>query len=381
MLLLCSSCVSNSNSNNTPAEESITEKEEYVIKIGVLSNQSAGFSNEGKRAVLGIKYAAEKKKTVTIDEQEYDLRLEVANYTQTQSSALKAANELIAKGADIVIASFCGQYDKAAARLKEANIPVIDYFGQSSKMLEENENIFSLCTSAVTKARFCAKYAHKTKKSEKAYILCDISSTNSKESAFYFKESFEAYSKSAKISYFERDCVDFSSYAKEIRNGKYDIIYAPIDLFYAQNLLSALNKGDCYADIISDTTWDTPQLLSYGDNGFYIFVPSLSTAKSNDSFDTGFSNWIESDEDLRFINGGTSHVSSAAVLGCNSYNIAALAAKRSKDLSYSSLLNALKKGKFSTVSGQISFDSSRMANGVRLEMKFTDYDTNTLVVL
>lgn len=375
-LVCLASCTPNTEVTDAPAAESVAQPQ-YEIKIGVLANQSSSFSNEEKRAVLGIKYAAEKKKSVTIGEQKYDLKLVISNYSKAQNSALEAADDLIASGVNVVIASLDG-HDKVASKLKEANIPVIDYSSQSSKLLDENENIFTLCPSGLTKARFCALYAHKNKKSEKAYVISDLSSETSRENALYFKECFESYGKAANISYFEKDETDFSAFAKEIKKDGYDVIYAPIDPSCAQNLLAALNSGDCYADVISDNTWDTQQILNYGDNGFNIYIPSVSSASSNEDFDANYSKWIEADKDLLYLNGGISTASSACVLGYNAYNIAFLAAKKGKSSSSSAIADALKKGTFNIASSEISFGKDRIAKDAKFKMKVTDYDTNTL---
>lgn len=382
LIISLAACNITENPVNAPTESTTEEttrpEEKNVLKIGVLVSQSENFSNEGKRAVLGIKYAAEKKKKITLGEEVYKVKLVVADTGSSGLSALEAANDMIHSGVNAVIASFSGGFAEAAKRLSQENIPIIDLSSESESITLESQNMFFLCPNSLSKARFCADYSNKTKNAEKVYILSDLANENSRACSLYFKERFESYGKKADIFYLENKKSSLADFAKRVKSSGYDLIYAPVSVSYAEELLSRLNTADCYADVIADDSWDTELILNYGDNGFNVCVPSSSRAVTDPELTSLFSSWLMNDEDLLYLNGGSKVCSPSSVRGINAYNLILSAVTKANSITPQAISQELKKISFSGVDGNTAFNASGFVKGVSYKMKETNYDYNTL---
>lgn len=99
---------------------------EKIVKIGVFEPLTGDNGAGGKQEVLGMQYANYVQPTVTINGEEYQVKLEIVDNRTSAENGPSAAAELVNKDVSIVLGSYGSGVSMAGGTVfAEAGVPAI----------------------------------------------------------------------------------------------------------------------------------------------------------------------------------------------------------------------------------------------------------------
>ncbi|MCM1544857.1 MAG: penicillin-binding protein activator, partial [Ruminococcus sp.] len=365
----------------TNAETQMTESEtapvqENIIKIGVIESMSGEHSICGNQELLGIKFANKNKSSVTIGEDKFKIELEIIDDKSSYKSAKQAAGKLISSGVSAIIGSYSSTQTQAIINVLsdlKANIPVISANCTSMNLTDQNGILFRICPQDSYQAEQLANYAYNRLCVKKVCVITESGNDDSQTLAYLFAQQFKKSGGVVVNASFDKNSKDFSVILNDAKKQGCKLIFAPIPIYYSEDIISQLYEAKLNVPILSNYNWDSHVSLEAAWNyDTELYVSSFSKEDAQNEFYYNIQEWINNNADALKLNAGKLTISSATVLGYDAYNLLVQAITKAEATDSSGVLKSLKNISFSGVSGKIEFNDSAIIKRKSLFMKKAD---------
>ncbi len=343
--MMLTSCGGNTDTGNT-------------IKIGVFEPASGDNGAGGKQETLGVQYANSVQKTIELDGEVYDVELVIVDNESSNDKAPTAAQELISKGASVVLGSYGSGVSIAASDIfKKGGVPAIGITCTNPQVTEGNDHYFRICFLDPFQGTVLANFAKDNFGATKAYALAKLGDDYSNGLANYFVEAFEAAGGEVVFETFPEGNSDFTSYITKAKNMGADVFFAPVSTEAAALIIEQASSQGMDIPMMAGDTWDSNVILNAAKGkDVEIYVTTFYQEGGNAEFDAGIKAWINADSTNLANNGGDDKIAAVTAMGYDAYFTALEAIKLAGSAEPAAIQEALKSVNFDGVSGNIQFD-------------------------
>ena len=330
-----------------------------VIKIGVFEPTSGYSASGGNKEVLGIKYANHLTPTVEIKGETYEVELVYSDNKSDDEAAKAAANELIESDVSAVIGSYGSDVSIAASdSFQAAGIPIIGASCTNIYVTMGNDHYFRICYEDPFQATTLSNFAFEKFGAKKAYLLGEAGNEYDQGLLVYFEQEFIAKGGQVIKDSFPEHNSDFTTYLNKAKENEVDIIFIPVSIAYATQIIEQAAELNINIPILgSDTLDDNKILETIKNTQIQLYVSSHYHEGGNTEFDKKFKEYIKDNKDALELNGGNDTISAVSVLGYDAYNVAIDAITKANSNDPAAIRLALSNIAHNGISGGIVFDS------------------------
>lgn len=236
-----------------------------TIKIGILEPQTGNDSKMGNEELRGIELA-HKLKPNALDK---DVEL---IYADTQSSIYAtetAVSDLIAKQPAVVLGSYGDTVTLIASqKLGAAKIPAITMTTTNPLITANNPYYFSVSFTDASQGKALAHYVVEKLGVKKAAVIRTEKDDTVTELVAKFKSRMKKLTGNSQCVPVTIDLQeginDYAEYLQEIKDAKIKVVFMPVSLTVAQNIMTqaeALGMTDI--DFVATKDWDKEELLQF----------------------------------------------------------------------------------------------------------------------
>lgn len=330
-----------------------------VIKIGVFEPQSGDNGAGGKQEVLGIQYANSVKPTVTIGGEEYKIELDIQDNQSSTDKAVSAAQQLVADKVSVVLGSYgSGVSIAAGTYFANAKIPAIGCSCTNAAVTAGNDYYFRICFLDDFQANVLANFAMDKFGAKVAYCLGESGNEYDQGLIAFFTKVFEAAGGKVITDSFPTGNSDFGSYLNKAKSEGADVIFTPVSIAYAVQIITQAASLGIEAPFLgSDTLDDNMVLEAIKGTDLQLYVSTFYQEGGAPEFDTGVKEYINASSEALAANGGNDTISAVTAMGYDAYFVALEAMKKADSGDKAAIMAALPSVTYTGVSGAIAFDA------------------------
>lgn len=359
MTLSLAACGSSSSGEtaDTSGESSSGEK---VVKIGVFEPASGDSASGGKKEMLGMQFANAETPTVEIGGETYNVELVYADNGSDTSKAPSAASTLVSEGVSIVLGSYGSGVSIAAGNtFRDAGIPAIGVTCTNPNVTAGNEYYFRICFLDPFQGTVLANFATEKFSAKKAYLLGEQGNEYDQGLIAFFEQAFTAAGGTVVKDSFPKNNSDFTSYLNKAKSEGADVIFTPVSIAYATQIVSQAAKlGIDIPFLGSDTLDDNKVLEAAKGTNIQLYVSTFYQEGGNPDFDAGIKDYINNNADAKTANGGDDTIAAVTAMGYDAYYVALEALKAAGTTDSAAVQQALWDVTYDGVSGHIAFDDT-----------------------
>lgn len=335
------------------------EGDAKVIKLGVFEPASGDSASGGKKETLGIQYANSETPTVTVGGETYQVQLVYADNGSTSDKAPTAASTLVSENVAIVLGSYGSGVSMAGGPIfNDAGLAALGITCTNPNVTAGNDYYFRICFLDNFQADVLANFAMDKFAAKKAYCLGEAGNEYDQGLIAFFTQVFEAAGGSVISDSFPSNNSDFTSYLNKAKNEGVDVIFTPVSIAYATQILAqaaALQLGIPFLG--SDTLDDNMVLDAVKGTDVQLYVSTFYQEGGSAAFDAGIKNYINSNAEAKTANGGNDIVSAVTAMGYDAYYVALEAIKAADSVKAADIKAKLGSVTYNGVSGAIAFDA------------------------
>lgn len=359
MTLSLAACGSSSSGEtaDTSGESSSGEK---VVKIGVFEPASGDSASGGKKEMLGMQFANAETPTVEIGGETYNVELVYADNGSDTSKAPSAASTLVSEGVSIVLGSYGSGVSIAAGNtFRDAGIPAIGVTCTNPNVTAGNDYYFRICFLDPFQGTVLANFATEKFSAQKAYLLGEQGNEYDQGLIAFFEQAFTAAGGTVVKDSFPKNNSDFTSYLNKAKSEGADVIFTPVSIAYATQIVSQAAKlGIDIPFLGSDTLDDNKVLEAAKGTNIQLYVSTFYQEGGNPDFDAGIKDYINNNADAKTANGGDDTIAAVTAMGYDAYYVALEALKAAGTTDSAAVQQALWDVTYDGVSGHIAFDDT-----------------------
>ena len=356
MVLSLAACGSG---NNAPAASgSAAASGDKVIKIGVFEPASGDSASGGKKEILGMQYANSETPTVELNGETYQIELVMADNGSSTDKAPSAAADLIAANVSLVLGSYGSGVSMAAGPLfGDAGLAAMGVTCTNPNVTAGNDYYYRICFLDPFQGTVLANFAMDKFNAKVAYCLGEAGNEYDQGLVAFFKSAFEAAGGKVITDSFPKNNSDFTSYLNKAKNEGAEVIFTPVSIAYATQIITQANKLGLTAPFVgSDTLDDNKVLDAAKGTDIQLYVSTFYQEGGNPEFDAGIKSYIDSNADAKAANGGDDTISAVTAMGYDAYYVALEAIKAAGSADPAAIKAALGGVTYTGVSGSIAFD-------------------------
>ena len=329
-----------------------------VIKIGVFEPSTGDSAAGGKKEILGMQYANSETPTITIGDTEYTIELVIADNGSSTDKAPSAASELVAKGVSLVLGSYGSGVSMAAGPIfNDAGLAAMGVTCTNPNVTAGNDYYFRICFLDDFQADVLANFAMDKFGAKTAYCLGENGNEYDQGLIAFFTKVFEAAGGKVISDSFPTNNSDFSSYLNKAKSEGADVIFTPVSIAYATQIVTQANSLGIEAPILgSDTLDDNMVLEAAKGTNVKVFVSTFYQEGGDPTFDAGIKAYINGNSDALAANGGNDTISAVTAMGYDAYYTALEAIKAAGSGDAAAIKAALPGVTYNGVSGAIAFN-------------------------
>ena len=331
---------------------------EGVVKIGVFEPASGDSGAGGKQEMLGMQYANAVQPTVEIGGETYKVELVYADNGSSTDKAPSAAQQLVSESVSVVLGSYGSGVSIAGSQyFADAGIPAIGVTCTNPQVTAGNSHYFRICFLDPFQGTVLANYAFKELGARTAYCLAELGNDYDVGLCHYFQQAFEAMGGMVISDTFPTGNSDFTSYLNKAKSEGADVIFTPVSIAYATQIITQAASLGIEAPILgSDTLDDNMVLAAAKGTNIQLYVSTFYQEGGSPEFDEGIKNYINSNADAKASNGGDDTISAVTAMGYDAYYVALEAIKAAGSGDKAAVKAALPGVTYVGVSGDIAFD-------------------------
>ena len=371
-------------SDNKKPSEGFTKKEKAtkVIRIGVFEPATGDSASGGKKEMLGIQYANSKTPTVEINGETYKVELVYGDNGSDVAKAPTAAAEIVSKGVSIVLGSYGSGVSIAGGNIfEDAGLAALGISCTNPYVTADNDYYYRICFLDPFQGSVLANFAVDKFAAKKAYLLGEMGNTYDQDLIAYFEAAFkEAGGEVVKAS-FPTGNSDFTTYLNQAKNEGADVIFTPVSINYAAQIIEQAEKQGIDIPFLgSDTLDDNKVLGAAKGTNVKLYVSTFYQEGGSPEFDKGIKEYINSNPDAKAANGGDDTISAVTAMGYDAYYVALEAIKKANSKDPADIKAALGSVTYTGVSGDIAFDEIGDAKRDTAFIKTADTANGTWVL-
>ena len=355
---------------------------EKVVKIGVFEPSSGDSASGGKKEILGMQYANSQAPTVTLGGETYKVELVYGDNGSSTDKAPSAASSLVSAGVSIVLGSYGSGVSMAGGpKFEEAGIPAVGVTCTNPNVTAGNSYYFRICFLDNFQADVLANFAMDKFDAKTAYCLGESGNEYDQGLIAFFKQVFEAAGGKVITDSFPTGNSDFNSYLNKAKSEGADVIFTPVSIAYAVQIIKQAASLGIEAPFLgSDTLDDNMVLEAIKGTNLQLYVSTFYQEGGSAEFDKGIKEYINGNSEALAANGGNDTISAVTAMGYDAYFVALEAMKKADSADKAALMQILPSVTYTGVSGAIAFDSVGDAVRDTAYIKTADTATGTWVL-
>ena len=329
-----------------------------VVKIGIFEPSTGDSASGGKKEILGIQYANSETPTVEAGGKTYKVELVIADNGSSTDKAPSAASELVSKDVSIVLGSYGSGVSMAGGpKFEEAGIAAMGITCTNPNVTAGNDYYFRICFLDNFQADVLASFGLDKFDAKVAYCLGESGNEYDQGLIAFFKQVFEAAGGTVITDSFPTNNSDFTSYLNKAKSEGADVIFTPVSIAYATQILSQAASLGIEAPFLgSDTLDDNMVLEAVKGTDIKLYVSTFYQEGGSEAFDNGIKEYINSNQTAKDANGGNDTISAVTAMGYDAYYVALEAIKAAGSIDKADILAAMPGVTYTGVSGSIAFD-------------------------
>ena len=362
LLAGCGGGTTSTPSGSTPSDSSTpsasTPAGDNVIKIGVFEPFTGDSASGGNKEYLGMQYANSVTPTVEVGGVEYTVELVPSDNGSTTDKALTAASQLVSEGVSMVLGSYgSGVSIAGGPTFGSAGIPAIGVTCTNPNVTAGNDYYFRICFLDPFQGTVLANFAMDNFDAQVAYCLGEAGNEYDQGLIAYFTQAFEAAGGTVITDSFPTNNSDFNTYLNKAKSEGADVIFTPVSIAYATQILSqAASLGIESPFLGSDTLDDNMVLEAISGTDIQLYVSTFYQEGGNADFDAGITEYINAAEGALDANGGNDTIAAVSAMGYDAYYVALEAIKAAGSTDPAAIKTALWDVTYTGVTGDIAFD-------------------------
>ena len=331
---------------------------EKVIKIGVFEPSSGDSASGGKKEILGMQYAHSQMPEITLGGETYKIELVYGDNGSSTDKAPSAASSLVSAGVSVVLGSYGSGVSMAGGpKFEEAGIPAIGVTCTNPNVTAGNSYYFRICFLDNFQADVLANFAMDKFDAKVAYCLGESGNEYDQGLIAFFKQVFEAAGGTVITDSFPTGNSDFNSYLNKAKSEGADVIFTPVSIAYAVQIIKqAASRGIEAPFLGSDTLDDNMVLEAITGTNLQLYVSTFYQEGGSAEFDAGIKSYINGSAEALAANGGNDTISAVTAMGYDAYFVALEAMKKADSGDKAALMKILPSVTYTGVSGSIAFD-------------------------
>ena len=331
-----------------------------VIRIGVFEPSTGDSASGGKKEMLGMQYANTETPTVEVGGETYTVELVYADNGSTTDKAPTAASQLVSEGVALVLGSYGSGVSIAGGPIfGDAGIPAIGVTCTNPNVTAGNDYYFRICFLDPFQGTVLANFAKDKFGATTAYCLGEAGNEYDQGLIAYFKQAFEAAGGKVITDSFPTNNSDFNSYLNKAKDQGADVIFTPVSIAYATQIITqAADLGIEAPFLGSDTLDDNMVLEAAKGTSVQLYVSTFYQEGGDPAFDEGIKNYINTADGALEANGGNDTIAAVSAMGYDAYYVALEAIKAAGSADPAAIKAALWDVTYDGVSGHIEFDDT-----------------------
>ena len=331
---------------------------EKVVKIGVFEPSSGDSASGGKKEILGMQYANSQVPTVTLGGETYKVELVYGDNGSSTDKAPSAASSLVSAGVSIVLGSYGSGVSMAGGpKFEEAGIPAVGVTCTNPNVTAGNSYYFRICFLDPFQGTVLANFSMDKFQAKTAYCLGEAGNEYDQGLIAFFKQVFEAAGGKVITDSFPTGNSDFNSYLNKAKSENADVIFTPVSIAYAVQILKQADSLGIEAPFLgSDTLDDNMVLEALKGTDLKVYVSTFYQEGGSAEFDAGIKKYIADNSEALAANGGNDTISAVTAMGYDAYFVALEAMKKADSADKAALMKILPSVTYTGVSGAIAFD-------------------------
>ena len=329
-----------------------------MIKIGVFEPSTGDSASGGKKEILGMQFANSETPTVTIGGEEYRVELVMADNGSSTDKAPSAASDLVSKDVSIVLGSYGSGVSMAGGpKFEEAGLAALGVTCTNPNVTAGNDYYFRICFLDDFQANVLANFAMDKFGAKVAYCLGENGNEYDQGLIAFFTKIFEAAGGKVIADSFPTNNSDFYSFLNKAKSENADVIFTPVSISYATQIISQAASLGIEAPILgSDTLDDNMVLEAAKGTDIKLFVSTFYQEGGSPEFDEGIKAYINENPEAMTNNGGNDTIAAVTAMGYDAYYVALEAIKAADSADCYDIKDALGGVTYEGVSGAIAFD-------------------------
>ena len=330
-----------------------------VVKIGVFEPASGDSASGGKKEMLGMQYANAETPTVDVAGVTYDVQLVFADNGSSTDKAPSAASQLVSEGVSLVLGSYGSGISMAGGpKFEEANMAAIGVTCTNPNVTAGNDYYFRICFLDNFQADVLANFAMDKFEAKVAYCLGENGNEYDQGLIAFFTQVFEAAGGKVIADSFPTNNSDFNSYLNKAKSEGADVIFTPVSIAYATQIIQQASSLGIEAPILgSDTLDDNMVLAAAKGTNIQLYVSTFYQEGGSAAFDEGIKNYINTNSEALDANGGNDTIAAVSAMGYDAYYVALEAIKAAGSVDPAAIKAVLPSVTYVGVSGAIAFDA------------------------
>ena len=359
MMLALAAC-GGSGDNGGSADKS----GEKVVKIGVYEPLSGDSASGGKKEVLGMQYANAETPTIEVNGETYKIELVISDNGSSTDKAPSAASKLVGEEVAVVLGSYGSGVSIAASDIfKDGGVPAIGVTCTNPNVTAGNDHYFRIAFLDPFQGTVLANFAMSEFDAKTAYLLGEAGNEYDQGLVAYFKEAFEAAGGKVISDSFPTNNTDFTSYLNKAKNEGADVIFAPVSIAYATQIITQADSLGIQCPVLGPDTYDDNMVLEAAKGtSINVYVSTFYQEGGSPEFDAAIKEYINSNSDAMTNNGGNDTISAVTAMGYDVYYVALEAIKLANSVAPADIQAALPGVDYTGVTGTITFDEIGDAN-------------------
>ena len=331
-----------------------------VIRIGVFEPSTGDSASGGKKEMLGMQYANTETPTVDIGGETYTVELVYADNGSTTDKAPTAASQLVSEGVALVLGSYGSGVSIAGGPIfGDAGIPAIGVTCTNPNVTAGNDYYFRICFLDPFQGTVLANFAKDKFGATTAYCLGEAGNEYDQGLIAYFEQAFTAAGGTVIKDSFPTNNSDFNSYLNKAKDQGADVIFTPVSIAYATQIITqAADLGIEAPFLGSDTLDDNMVLEAAKGTSVQLYVSTFYQEGGDPAFDEGIKNYINTADGALEANGGNDTIAAVSAMGYDAYYVALEAIKAAGSADPAAIKAALWDVTYDGVSGHIEFDDT-----------------------
>ena len=357
MVLSLAACGSKDQPSGSQSSGSSSSGDK-IVKIGVFEPATGDSASGGKKEMLGMQYANAQTPTVEVGGQTYQVELVYGDNGSDQSKAPSAASQLVSAGVSIVLGSYGSGVSMAGGPIfNDAGLAAMGVTCTNPNVTAGNDYYYRICFLDPFQGTVLANFAMDKFNAKVAYCLGEAGNEYDQGLVAFFKTAFEAAGGKVITDSFPKNNSDFTSYLNKAKNEGAEVIFTPVSIAYATQIITQADKLGLTAPVVgSDTLDDNKVLDAAKGTDIQLYVSTFYQEGGNPEFDAGIKSYIDSNADAKAANGGDDTISAVTAMGYDAYYVALEAIKAAGSIDGPAIKAALGGVTYTGVSGSIAFD-------------------------